>query len=137
MLKHVNVKELEAQFVKLQAELILLRCRFYREASASINEAIAEFETWRANDGGYTEYGAWILGIARGLENTLNTEGIQAFMNAFEELDYDVWVQFNHGWWSLGLAIESVEEQLKELHKQLSIAKQNNQMEKAFKDAGF
>lgn len=48
-----------------------------------------------------------------------------------------MWVQFNHEWWSLGLAIESVEEQLKELHKQLSIAKQNNQMEKAFKKAGF
>lgn len=88
MLKHVNVKELEKKFVKLQAELIILRVRFYREASASLNEAITEFETWRANDNGYTEYGAWILGIARGLENTLNTEGIQAFMSAFDELDY-------------------------------------------------
>lgn len=136
MLKHVNVKELEAQFVKLQAELILLRCRFYREASASLNEAMVEFESYRCEDGGLTEHACWMLGIARGLENTLN-EGIKAFMNAFEELDYDVWVQFNHGWWSLGLAIESVEEQLKELHKQLLIAKQNNQLEQAFKDAGF
>lgn len=136
MLKHVNVKELEKKFVKLQAELIILRISFYKEASASIHETIAEFETWRANDGGLTEHACWMLGIARGLENTLN-EGIQAFMNAFEELDYDVWVQFNHGWWSLGLAIESVEEQLKELHKQLVIAKQNNQLEQAFKDAGF
>lgn len=136
MLKHVNVKELEKKFVKLQAELIILRCRFYREASASINEAIAEFETWRANDGGLTEQATWMLGIARGLENTLN-EGIQAFMDAFEELDYDVWVQFDHQWWSLGLAIESVEEQLKELHKQLLVAKQNCQMKQAFKDAGF
>lgn len=136
MLKHVNVKELEAQFVKLQAELILLRCRFYREASASLNEAMVEFESYRCEDGGLTEHACWMLGIARGLEDTLN-EGIQAFMNAFEELDYDVWVQFNHEWWSLGLAIESVEEQLRELHKQLSIAKQNNQLEQAFKDAGF
>lgn len=137
MLKHVNVIALEKQFVKLQAELILLRCRFYREASASINEAIAEFETWRANDGGLTEHACWILGIARGLENTLNTEGIQAFMDSFDELDYSEYVQFNHEWWSLGLAIENIKGQLKELHKQLSIAKQNNQMEKAFKDAGF
>lgn len=137
MLKHVNVKELEKKFVKLQAELIILRVRFYREASASLNEAITEFETWRANDGGYTEYGSWILGIARALENTLNTKGIRAFMDVFDELDYSEYVQFNHEWWSLGLAIENIEEQLKELHKQLVIAKQNNQMEKAFKDAGF
>ena len=137
MLKHVNVKELEKKFVKLQAELIILRCRFYREATVSLNEATQEFETWRANDGGYTEYGAWILGIARGLENTLNTEGIQAFMDAFDELDYSEYVQFNHEWWSLGLAIESTEEQLKELHKQLLVAKQNCQMKQAFKDAGF
>ena len=137
MLKHVNVKELEKKFVKLQAELIILRCRFYREATVSLNKATQEFETWRANDGGYTEYGAWILGIARGLENTLNTEGIQAFMDAFDELDYSEYVQFNHEWWSLGLAIESTEEQLKELHKQLLVAKQNCQMKQAFKDAGF
>ena len=137
MLKHVNVKELENQFIKLQAELIILKVRFYREASASLNEATQEFETWRANDGGYAEYGAWILGIARGLEDTLNNEGIQSFMDAYDELDYDVWVQFNHEWWSLGLAIESVEGQLKELHKQLVIAKQNNQLEQAFKAAGF
>lgn len=136
MLKHVNVKELEKKFIKLQAELIILRISFYKEASASIHETIAEFETWRANDGGLTEHACWMLGIARGLENTLN-EGIQAFMNAFEELDYDVWVQFNHEWWSLGLAIESIEEQLKELHKQLLVAKQNCQMKQAFKDAGF
>lgn len=136
MLKHVNVKELEARFIKLQAELIILRCRFHREASASLNEAMVEFESYRCEDGGLTEHACWMLGIARGLENTLN-EGTQAFMNAFEELDYDVWVQFNHEWWSLGLAIESVEEQLRELHKQLAIAKQNNQLEQAFKDAGF
>lgn len=136
MLKHVNVKELEKKFIKLQAELIILRVRFIREATASLKEATQEFESYRCEDGGLTEHACWMLGIARGLENTLN-EGIQAFMNAFEELDYDVWVQFNHGWWSLGLAIESAEEQLKELHTQLSIAKQNNQMEKAFKDAGF
>ena len=137
MLKHVNVKELEKKFVKLQAELIILRCRFYREASASINEAMVEFESYRCEDGGLTEHACWMLGIARGLEDTLNTEGIQSFMGAFDELDYDVWVQFDHQWWSLGLAIESVEEQLKELHKQLSIAKQNCQMKQAFKDAGF
>ena len=113
MLKHVNVKELEAHFVKLQAELIILRCKFYKEASASLNEAMVEFESYRCEDGGLTEHACWMLGIARGLENTLN-EGTQAFMNAFEELDYDVWVQFNHGWWSLGLSIESVEEQLRE-----------------------
>lgn len=137
MLKHVNVKELEKKFLMLQAELIILRCKFYKEATASLKEATQEFETWRANDGGYTEYGSWILGIARGLEDTLNTEGIRAFMDAFNELDYSEYVQFNHEWWSLGLAIENIEEQLKELHKQLVIAKQNNQMEKAFKDAGF
>lgn len=137
MLKHVNVKELEKKFLMLQAELIILRCKFYKEATASLKEATQEFETWRANDGGYTEYGSWILGIARGLEDTLNTEGIRAFMDAFNELDYSEYVQFNHEWWSLGLAIESVEEQLKELHKQLSIAKQNCQMKQAFKKAGF
>lgn len=136
MLKHVNVKELEKKFLMLQAELIILKVCFYREASASLNEAMVEFKSYRCEDGGLTEHACWMLGIARGLENTLN-EGIQAFMNAFEELDYDVWVQFNHEWWSLGLAIESVEEQLKELHKQLAIAKQNNQLEQAFKDAGF
>lgn len=137
MLKHVNVKELEKKFVKLQAELIILRCRFYREASASLNEATVEFESYREDDGGLTEHACWMLGIARALENTLATEGIQAFMNYFDSLEYDVWVQFNHEWWSLGLAIESGEEQLKELHKQLSIAKQNCQLEQAFKDAGF
>lgn len=136
MLKHVNVTALEKQFVKLQAELIILRCKFYKEATASLKEATQEFESYRCQDGGLTEHACWMLGITRGLENTLN-EGIQAFMNAFEELDYDVWVQFNHEWWSLGLAIESVEEQLKELHKQLSIAKQNCQLKQAFKDAGF
>lgn len=137
MLKHVNVKELEKKFVKLQAELIILRCRFYREASASLNEAMVEFESYRCEDGGLTEHACWMLGIARGLENTLHNKGISEFMNAFEELDYDVWVQFDHQWWSIGLSIESVEEQLKELHKQLSIAKQNCQMRQAFKDAGF
>lgn len=137
MLKHVNVKELEKKFVKLQAELIILRCRFYREASASLNEAIQEFESWRCQDGGLTEQATWMLGIARGLEDTLHNKGISEFMNAFDGLDYDVWVQFDHQWWSLGLAIESTEEQLKELYKQLSIAKQNCQMEQAFKDAGF
>lgn len=136
MLKHVNVTALEKQFVKLQAELIILRCKFYKEATASLKEATQEFESYRCQDGGLTEHACWMLGITRGLENTLN-EGIQAFMNAFEELDYDVWVQFNHEWWSLGLAIESVEEQLKELHKQLLVAKQNCQMKQAFKDAGF
>lgn len=137
MLKHVNVKELEARFIKLQAELIILRCKFYKEATASLNEAIAEFESYRCEDGGLTEHACWMLGIARGLEDTLHNKVISEFMNAFEELDYDVWVQFNHGWWSLGLAIESVEEQLKELHMQLRIAKQNCQMRQAFKDAGF
>lgn len=137
MLKHVNVKELEARFIKLQAELIILRCKFYKEATASLKEATQEFETWRCQDGGLTEHACWMLGIARGLEDTLHNKGISEFMNAFEELDYDVWVQFDHQWWSLGLAIESVEEQLKELHKQLSIAKQNCQMRQAFKDAGF
>ena len=137
MLKHVNVKELEKKFLMLQAELIILRCRFHREASASINEAIAEFETWRAKDGGYTEYGSWILGIARGLEDTLNTEGIQAFMDAFDELDYSEYVQFNHEWWSLGLAIESVEAKIKETKKALMSARQNCQLKQAFKDAGF
>lgn len=137
MLKHVNVKELEKKFLMLQAELIILRCKFYKEVTASLKEATQEFETWRCQDGGYTEYGSWILGIARGLEDTLHTKGISEFMNTFEELDYDVWVQFDHTWWSLGLAIESVEEQLKELHKQLSIAKQNCQMKQAFKKAGF
>lgn len=137
MLKHVNVKKLENKFLMLQAELIILRCRFYREASASLNEAKNNFETCRCQDGGYTEYGAWILGIARGLEDTLHTKGISEFMNTFEELDYDVWVQFDHTWWSLGLSIENIKEQLKELRKQLVIAKQNNQLEKAFKDAGF
>lgn len=137
MLKHVNVKELEKKFLMLQGELIILRCKFYKEATASLKEATQEFETWRCQDGGYTEHAAWILGIARGLEDTLHTKGISEFMDAFNELDYDVWVQFDHTWWSLGLAIESVEEQLKELHKQLSIAKQNCQMKQAFKKAGF
>lgn len=137
MLKHVNVKELETRFVKLQSELIILRCRFYREASASLKEAMVEFESCRCEDGGLTEHSCWMLGIARGLENTLNTEGVQAFMNAFDGLGYDEWVQFNHGWWSLGLAIESIGEQLNEVHKQLLVAKQNNQLEQAFKDAGF
>ena len=137
MLKHVNVKELEKKFLMLQAELIILRCRFIREASASLKEAMVEFESYRCEDGGLTEHATWMLGIARALENTLNTKGIRAFMDAFDELDYSEYVQFNHEWWSLGLAIENIEEQLKELHKQLVIAKQNNQMEKAFKDAGF
>ena len=125
MLKHVNVKELEQQFVKLQAELIILRVRFYREASDSLNEAMVEFESCRCEDGGLTEHACDMLGIARGLENILNTEGIHEFMDAFDGLNYDVWVQFNHEWWSLGLAIENIEEQLKELHKQFSIANQN------------
>ena len=129
MLKHVNVKELETRFVKLQAELIILRCRFYREASTSLKEAMVEFESCRCEDGGLTEHAAWMLGLTEHLEDTPNTKGISEFMNTFEELDYDVWVQFNHEWWSLGLAIESIEEQLKELHKQLLIAKQNNQLE--------
>lgn len=137
MLKHVNVKELEKKFLMLQAELIILRCKFYKEATASLKEATQEFETWRCQDGGYSEQACWMLSIARALENTLNTEGIQAFMDAFDELDYSEYVQFNHEWWSLGLAIENIEEQLKELHKQLSIAKQNCQMKQAFKKAGF
>lgn len=137
MLKHVNVKELEARFIKLQAELITLKVRFHREAIASLKEATQEFETWRCQDGGYTEHATWMLGIARGLENTLNTEGIQAFMDAFDELDYSEYVQFHHEWWSLGLSIESVEEQIKETKKALMLAKQNCQMKRAFKDAGF
>ena len=137
MLKHVNVKELETRFVKLQAELIILRCRFYREVNASLNEAITEFESYRCEDGGLTEHAAWMLGIARGLENTLNTEGVQAFMNAFDSLEYGEWVQFNHEWWSLGLAIESVEEQLKETKKALMSARQNCAMKQALKDACF
>lgn len=125
MLKHVNVIALEEQFVRLQSELISLRARFYTEASASIHETIAEFETWRANDGGLTEQACWMLGIARELEDTLHTKGINEFMNAFNELDYDVWVQFGHTWWSLGLAIESVEAKIKETKKALMSARQN------------
>ena len=117
MLKHVNVKELEKKFLMLQAELIILRCKFYKEATALLKEATQEFETWRCQDGGLTEHATWMLGIARALENTLNTKGIRAFMDAFDELDYSEYVQFNHEWWSLGLAIENIEEQLKELHK--------------------
>ena len=137
MLKHVNVKELEAQFVQLQAELIILRCRFYREANASLNEATTEFESCRCEDGGLTEHATWMLGIARALENTLNTKGVREFMDAFDGLAYDEWVQFNHQWWSLGLAIESIEEQIKETKKALMSARQNCQMEQAFKKAGF
>ena len=137
MLKHVNVKELEKKFLMLQAELIILRVRFIREASASLNEAKNNFETCRCQDGGYTEHAAWMLGLTKHLEDILRNKGISEFMDAFDELDYDVWVQFDHTWWSLGLAIESVEGQLKELHKQLSIAKQNCQLKQAFKDAGF
>ena len=96
-----------------------------------------EFESCRCEDGGLTEHACYMLGIARALENTLNTEGVQAFMNAFDGLGYDEWVQFNHGWWSLWLAIQNIEEQIKELHKQLVIAKQNCQLRQAFKDAGF
>lgn len=135
MLKHVNVKELEKKFIKLQAELLILRINFYKEATASLKEVTQEFETWRANDGGYTEYGAWMLGIARGLEDTLNTEGIQAFMNAFDGLDYDVWVQFDHQWWSLGLSIESVEAKIKETKKALMSARQNCQLKDALMEA--
>lgn len=137
MLKHVNVKELETRFVKLQAELIILRCKFYKEATASLKEATQEFETWRCQDGGYTEHAVWMLGLTNRLEEILCNKGISEFMDYFDSLEYGEWVQFNHQWWSLGLAIENIEEQLKELHKQLVIAKQNNQMEKAFKDAGF
>lgn len=137
MLKHVNVKELEKKFLMLQAELIILRCKFYKEVTSSLKEATQEFETWRANDGGYTEHAAWMLGLTNRLEEILCNKGISEFMDYFDSLEYGEWIQFNHQWWSLGLAIENIEEQLKELHKQLSIAKQNNQMEKAFKDAGF
>ena len=137
MLKHVNVKELEIRFVKLQAELIILRTRFYREASASLNEAMVEFQSCRCEDGGLTENAVWMLGLTKRLEDTLNNKGIHEFMNAFDGLAYDVWAQFEHTWWSLGLAIESIGEQLNEVHKQLLVAKQNNQLERAFKDAGF
>lgn len=137
MLKHVNVKELEKKFLMLQAELIILRCKFYKEATASLKEATQEFETWRCQDGGYTEHAAWMLGLTKHLEDTLCNEGISEFMNAFESLEYGEWVQFNHQWWSLGLSIESVEEQIKETKKVLMLAKQNCQMKQAFKDAGF
>ena len=137
MLKHVNVKELEKKFLMLQAELIILRCKFYKEATASLKEATVEFEFYRCEDGGLTEHATWMLGLTKRLEDTLWNKGISEFMNYYDSLEYGEWVQFNHEWWSLGLAIESVEAKIKELHKQLSIAKQNNQMEKAFKDAGF
>lgn len=137
MLKHVNVEELEARFIKLLSELLSLRARFYKEASASLNEDITKFESYRCEDGGLTEHACYILGIARGLEDTLHTRGIHEFMDAFEELDYDAWIQFGHTWWSLGLAFESVDEQIREVKKQLSIAKQNCQLKQAFKDAGF
>ena len=137
MLKHVNVKELEARFVKLQAELIILRARFYIEASASLNEAITEFESCRCEDGGLTENACYMLGLTKRLEDTLNNKGIHEFMNAYESLEYGEWIQFNHQWWSLGLAIENIGEQLNEVHKQLVIAKQNCQLRQAFKKAGF
>lgn len=137
MLKHVNVKELEKKFLMLQAELIILRCKFYKEATASLKEATQEFETWRCQDGGYTEHAAWMLSLTNRLEEILCNKGISEFMDYFDSLEYGEWVQFNHQWWSLGLAIENIEEQLKELHKQLSIAKQNCQMKQAFKKAGF
>lgn len=137
MLKHVNVKELEARFIKLQAELIILRCKFYKEATASLKEATQEFETWRCQDGGYTEHATWMLGLTNRLEDTLCNKGISEFMDYFDSLEYGEWVQFDHQWWSIGLAIENTEEQLKELHKQLLVAKQNCQMKQAFKDAGF
>ena len=137
MLKHVNVIALERQFVQLQSELITLRARFYIEASASIHETIAEFKTWRCQDGGLTENAVWMLGLTKRLEDTLCNEGIHEFMDAFESLEYGEWVQFNHEWWSLWLAIQNIEEQIKELHKQLVIAKQNCQLRQAFKKAGF
>lgn len=137
MLKHVNVIALENQFIKLQAELIILRCRFYRETSASLNEARDSFETCRCQDGGYTEHAAWMLGLTKRLEDTLWNKGISEFMNYYDSLEYGEWVQFNHEWWSLGLAIENVEAKIKETKKALMLAKQNCQMEQAFKDAGF
>lgn len=137
MLKHVNVKELKKKFLMLQAELIILRCKFYKEATASLKEATQEFETWRCQDGGYTEHVAWMLGLTKRLEDTLCNEGIREFMDAFEELDYDVWVQFDHTWWSLGLSIESVEAKIKETKKALMSARQNCQLKQAFKYAGF
>lgn len=137
MLKHVNVKELETRFVKLQSELITLRSRFYSEATASLEEATHEFETWRAKDGGLTEQACWMLGLTKRLEDTLCNKGISEFMNTFEELDYDVWAQLGHEWWSLGLAIESVEAKIEETKKALISARLHCQMEKAFKDAGF
>ena len=137
MLKHVNVKELEARFIKLQAELLILRCRFYKEATASLNEATQEFESWRCQDGGLTEQACWMLGLTKRLEDTLYNKGISEFMDYFDSLEYGEWVQYVHQWWSIGLAVENTEEQLKELHKQLLVAKQNCQMKQAFKDAGF
>lgn len=137
MLKHANVKELEKKFLMLQAELIILRCKFYKEATASLKEATQEFETWRCQDGGYTEHAAWMLGLTNRLEEILCNKGISEFMNIFDELDYDVWVQFDHTWWSLGLAIESVEAKIKETKKALMSARQNCQLKQAFKDAGF
>lgn len=137
MLKHVNVKELENQFVKLQAELIILRVRFYREASASLKEATKEFESYRCEDGGLTEHATWMLGLTKHLEDTLCNEGISEFMDVFETLEYGEWAQYSHQWWSLGLSIESVEAKIKETKKALMSARQNCQLKQAFKDAGF
>lgn len=137
MLKHVNVKELEKKFLMLQAELIILRCKFYKEATASLKEATQEFETWRCQDGGYTEHATWMLGLTNRLEEILCNKGISEFMDYFDSLEYGEWVQFNHQWWSLGLAIESVEAKIKETKKALMSARQNCQLKQAFKDAGF
>lgn len=135
MLKHVNIKELEARFIKLQAELIILRCRFYREASASLKEAMVEFESYRCEDGGLTEQACWMLGLTNRLEDTLHNKGISEFMDYFDSLEYGEWVQFNHEWWSLGLAIESVEAKIKETKKALMSARQNCQLKDALMEA--
>lgn len=138
MLKHVNVKELERQFVKLLSELLILRARFYREASASLNEVTTEFESCRCEDGGLTEHATWMLGLLNLLQRTLAHQGIHAFMDAFDDFNYEDQCQIDSkDWYALGNEVLRLDCEIKECKKQLSVAKQNCQLKQALKDAGF
>lgn len=138
MLNQINVVALENRLVMLEARLIILKASFYKEVTHSVNEALNEFEMWRCNDGGYTHYSCFIQGLVRRLVNVLATKGIPAMLEVYESWDYSEQCQLNSAKWrNTAVEIFEVEAQLKETKKQFLIAKQNNQMELALKEAGL
>lgn len=137
MLKHVNVEELEARLNNLKRARMHADATFYMEVAHSFSSSLKEFDSHRCEDGGLTSNSSWMMGVISHLKGILNTLGVQEFLEAFDSLNYEDQSQLDSDWYNLGCEVVRLGLEIKETKKALMSARQNNQLEQAFKDAGF